>query len=114
MYPNFDNMFNGFKEELMEMTKSLESSQSKITNISTDNTLSTIFSMLLNAIDPLIPKAINLSPKEVTEVSEYLELGSTKDYCPVTLKRKHVLQKGVQQFVSKFKVGPTWIQQTIF
>ena len=57
MFPNFDNMFNGFKEELAEIVAKFNEALATITQIQAENGPSTIFSTLLNAVDPLIPKA---------------------------------------------------------
>jgi hypothetical protein len=57
MYPNFDNMFNGYKEELSQITKKFNEDQGIVLEILAENSWASIFSTILNMIDPLIPKA---------------------------------------------------------
>lgn len=57
MYPNFDNMFNGYKEELSQIAKKFDEDQGTVLEILAENSWASIFSTILNTIDPLIPKA---------------------------------------------------------
>lgn len=60
MCPNFDNMYNGFKEELTQITAKFNEDQLSVLQIQAEYSWATIFSTILNIIDPLIPKAGNL------------------------------------------------------
>ena len=57
MHPNFDNMYNGFKEELTDMIQKFSEEQISAIQIMAENSWPTIFSTILNMVDPLIPKA---------------------------------------------------------
>ena len=103
-YPNFDNLYNGFKEELVEVTQAITQAQIAVTEIEADNSASTIFSTLSNAVDPLIPKATLLTPKDIAELPSKVEFGATKDFCPVTLAEKKMMIKGTRSFAAKYQV----------
>ena len=103
MYPNFDNMFNGYKEELALLLKKMDEHKVEVTQAPADNGVLTIFSTLQNTVDPLIPKAIALSPTDIAELTSKIEYGFTKDYCPVTLRDKKILQKGTKNNSAKYQ-----------
>jgi hypothetical protein len=114
MYPNFDNMFNGFKEELGEVIKRLQDSNIIPVYSQAEVGLATVFSALLNSIDPLIPKAGNLnmmlihlaalSQKDVAELPSKIEFGITKDFCPVALRDSKLLIRGAKNIAASYEV----------
>lgn len=59
MYPNFDNMYNGFKEELAQIVSKFNEDHLTVLQVQAEYSWATIFSTILNMIDPLIPKAGN-------------------------------------------------------
>lgn len=57
MYPFFDNLFNGFKEEFAGVVKGLEEKNCQIINTQADQLIQTVLSFVQAAIDPFLPKA---------------------------------------------------------
>ena len=104
MYPNFDNMYNGFKEELSQITEAFNEERLTVLQIQAEYPAAKIFSAILNMIDPMIPKATVLSSKDVSELSENIEYGLTKDYCPVTLRDSNVLIRCSKDYAAKYQV----------
>ncbi|KAJ3412083.1 adenylate kinase [Chytridiales sp. JEL 0842] len=102
MYPYFDNLYNGFKEELAPTVKILEESGSVTVNIGAEQSIPTILAAIQNHIDPFLPKAVALSAKQVQELPPQFEFGHTKDFCPFALRQANLLQKGSPQFAAKY------------
>ncbi|KAI8807242.1 hypothetical protein BJ742DRAFT_317871 [Cladochytrium replicatum] len=90
-YPYFDNLFNGFKEELIEVTKVLEEFDVTLVQAPAELDPTTVLGVIQSGIDTFFPKAEFLGGKDVPPEPE---LGLTKDYCPWTLKEKQILTKG--------------------
>ena len=47
---------------------------------------------------------VSFSPKELAEIPGKIELGATKDYCPVALRDSYILQKGSKNYSAKYQV----------
>ncbi|KAJ3138794.1 adenylate kinase [Physocladia obscura] len=101
MIPNFDNLFNGFKEELPEIIKLLEN-KAKIMEIAAEQAIPTILAVIQSSIDFFLPKATELSEKQIQELPSSFELGSTKEFCPFALRQANILQKGNPQIAVKY------------
>lgn len=50
-------MYNGFKEELAQIVTKFNEDQLAVLQVQAEYSWATIFSTILNMIDPLIPKA---------------------------------------------------------
>jgi hypothetical protein len=107
MYPYFDNLYNGFKEEFAHATKLLENNDSLVINISADQSIPTILSVIQKAIDPFLPRAVPIPVKDLADLPEKaaFEFGFTKDFCPFALRQANILKTGSQQFAAKYLVG---------
>ncbi|RKO94807.1 hypothetical protein BDK51DRAFT_30962 [Blyttiomyces helicus] len=127
MFPYFDNLFNGFREEFSEIVKIFEENDVSMVNVPSELQIPTVLGTIQSAIDPFLPKAgvrgaeaggggegvtyvsVNIegekiiSQKLLAELPEDLELGYTKDYCPYTLREAGILQKGNKMFTVKYK-----------
>ncbi|KAJ3357640.1 adenylate kinase [Entophlyctis luteolus] len=101
MFPYFDNLYNGFKEELPEITKLLET-KTKLVEVAAEQAIPTILAIIQSAIDCLLPKAREISNTQIQEMSAVVELGSTKDFCPFALRQANILQKGESQNAVKY------------
>ncbi|ORY47443.1 P-loop containing nucleoside triphosphate hydrolase protein [Rhizoclosmatium globosum] len=101
MFPYFDNLFNGFREELAEIVKLLEL-KTKIVETGAEQSIPTILAIIQTAIDPFLPKAQELTEKQLQELPAILEMGSTKDYCPFALRQVNILQKGNPNIAVKY------------
>ncbi|TPX69831.1 adenylate kinase [Spizellomyces sp. 'palustris'] len=97
-YPYFDNLFNGFREDLANMTKTM----SNVVTLPADRGIQTVLSSIQSHMDPFLPKAVPLTPKMQAELPVQIPLGTTKDYCPVMLKQG-ILVKGDRNFTVKYQ-----------
>jgi hypothetical protein len=104
MYPYFDNLYNGFKEEFAQTIKVLEDNGSAIVNIGAEQSIPTILAIIQTNVDPFLPKAFSLNQKQVSELPAQFELGYTKDFCPFALRQANILQKGSPNFAVKYQV----------
>lgn len=105
MYPYFDNLYNGFKEEFEKATRILnESHGSQTISISADQSIPTILSLIQKALDPFLPKAVPIPSQDFAALSEKstFEFGFTKDFCPFALRQANILKTGSQQFAAKY------------
>jgi hypothetical protein len=57
MYPNFDNLYNGFKEEYQEIMKLFEEAGTQVVPVPASMGIETVMSVIQNAADPFMPKA---------------------------------------------------------
>ncbi|KAJ3094596.1 adenylate kinase [Phlyctochytrium planicorne] len=103
MYPFFDNLYNGFREEFQPILKLIQENSSMILNIAADQAIPTVLSMIQTMVDPFLPKAKALSGKEVAELPAQFEFGFTKDFCPFALRQANILQKGDSTIVAKYE-----------
>ncbi|KAJ3221922.1 adenylate kinase, partial [Clydaea vesicula] len=94
MFPFFDNLYNGFKEEYSEIVKLYEEREVKIMLVPAELAVHTVLSTLQTAIDPFLPKAVPLSAAKISQLPANVELGITKHYCPVSLRKRQVLTNG--------------------
>ncbi|KAJ3039521.1 adenylate kinase [Rhizophlyctis rosea] len=102
-YPYFDNLYNGFREEFNEVVKTLEEAEASVVTVQAELEVPTVLSMVMGGVDPFLPKAVPLTPKQIAELPPDIELGYTKDYCPYVLRESNVLQRGTQQFAVKYE-----------
>ncbi|KAJ3316654.1 adenylate kinase, partial [Blyttiomyces sp. JEL0837] len=102
MYPYFDNLYNGFKEEFVELVKLLEGNDSTIINIGADQSIPTVLSIIQTAVDPFLPKAEALTGSQIAELPEVFEYGCTKEFCPFALRQVNILQKGSSEYAVKY------------
>ncbi|KAI8841516.1 hypothetical protein BJ741DRAFT_529480 [Chytriomyces cf. hyalinus JEL632] len=100
MFPYFDNLYNGFKEELSDIVKLLET-KSKLMETGAEQSIPTILAIIQSAIDSFLPKAKEISEKQLGELG-FFEMGSTKDFCPFALRQVNVLRKGNPQYAVKY------------
>ncbi|KAJ3245876.1 adenylate kinase [Chytriomyces hyalinus] len=100
MFPYFDNLYNGFKEELADIVKLLET-KSKLMETGAEQSIPTILAIIQSAIDSFLPKAKEISEKQLGELG-FFEMGSTKDFCPFALRQVNVLRKGNPQYAVKY------------
>ncbi|KAJ3282849.1 adenylate kinase [Borealophlyctis nickersoniae] len=103
MYPHFDNLFNGFREEYADVIKTLEDAEATMITVQAELQIPSVLSSIQTAVDPFFPKAVSLTPKMQAELPPVLELGYTKDYCPFSLRDANILQKGNKQFSVKYE-----------
>ncbi|KAI9209033.1 uncharacterized protein BJ171DRAFT_418965 [Polychytrium aggregatum] len=102
MYPYFDNLYNGFKEDLTEMLKAMDESGVRVISTQADYALQTALSVIVSSADPFVPKAVFLTPKMQAELSPDVELGTTKSYCPYSLKTFNILHTGTKSYGVKY------------
>jgi hypothetical protein len=105
MYPYFDNLFNGFKEEFNEIIKILKDNASSVKETSAEQSIPTILSTIQMKVDPFLPKAESLSTAQVADLPARFEYGYTKDFCPYALREANILQKGSPKFAAKYLVS---------
>ncbi|KAJ3218873.1 adenylate kinase [Dinochytrium kinnereticum] len=103
MYPFFDNLYNGFREEFQTILKLLQDNSSLILQIGAEQGIPTVLSMIQTAVDPFLPKARSLNAKQIAELPEKIELGFTKDFCPFALRQANILQKGDTSIAVKYE-----------
>ncbi|KAI8608195.1 hypothetical protein BC830DRAFT_1156309 [Chytriomyces sp. MP71] len=101
MFPYFDNLFNGFKEELAEIIKLLET-RCKVVETGAEQSIPTILAIIQSAIDSFMPKAKEMSEKQLSEMPAQFEMGPTKEFCPFALRQVNILQKGNPQYAVKY------------
>ncbi|KAJ3018566.1 UNVERIFIED_CONTAM: adenylate kinase [Siphonaria sp. JEL0065] len=100
-FPYFDNLFNGFREELPDIIKLLEN-KTKIVETGAEQAIPTILAIIQTAIDPFLPKAYEISEKTLHDNPTPFEQGSTKDFCPFALRQVNILQKGNPQIAVRY------------
>ncbi|KAJ3092712.1 adenylate kinase [Quaeritorhiza haematococci] len=105
MFPYFDNLYNGFKEEYKQVLKILQDAGITVMNpISAELAIPTVLSQVQGTIDPFLPKASVLPANVIADLPDTVELGYTRDYCPVMLKKRNILSKGVKTLAVRYQV----------
>ncbi|KAI8854450.1 hypothetical protein BC829DRAFT_439159 [Chytridium lagenaria] len=103
MYPYFDNLFNGFREEFQAILKQLQDNAAFILQIGAEQSVPTVLSLIQSSVDPFLPKAKALNSKQIAELPNVFEFGFTKDYCPFALRQAGLLQKGDANLAVKYE-----------
>ena len=103
-YPFYDKLLFGFKEDLSELDKVLIENNCQLVPVPAGLSIEAVFNLVVVGVDPFVPRAIPITSLLTASKLEEVELGLTKDFCPVSIKNNNLLIKGNKSLAVKYLV----------